>query len=325
MTIHEAVQAYIRAVSLARSAYTTRTYENAMEFFQGVMRDYHVNPEKTPVDELMEESILWLVDAMKVYAPATEKLYLSAVNGFYEFVAADQLAPINLPRVHALTHRRARRVGKRVPQFSSSAIEEILEAAETLKVAEYETWEERLIAYRDRAFLITLADTGLRVHEACKLRRGDLDWGEARALVIGKGDKQAVVRFSARATRALKDYLNVRASLDGKSGRKVTALPMFARHDKGAGTRVMPISTATGRNIVAGRVRQFLGEEAVGSITPHSFRHYFVTRVLTSSGNLKLAQELARHASVAVTQRYAHLNDDELNQGYLDAFEAQED
>ncbi|MCK5319167.1 MAG: tyrosine-type recombinase/integrase, partial [Anaerolineales bacterium] len=69
-------------------------------------------------------------------------------------------------------------------------------------------------------------------------------------------------------------------------------------------------------------VREALGPEATGTITPHSFRHYFVTTVLRGSGgNLKLAQELARHRNIAVTQRYAHLSDDELDRGYHDIFE----
>jgi integrase len=98
-------------------------------------------------------------------------------------------------------------------------------------------------------------------------------------------------------------------------------LPLFARHDKGAGKKVKPITTTTGRNIVTQRVREALGNEAVGTITPHSFRHYFVTVVLRGSGNLKLAQELARHKNIAVTQRYAHLSDDELDKGYWNIFE----
>jgi integrase len=109
--------------------------------------------------------------------------------------------------------------------------------------------------------------------------------------------------------------------LDGASNRPLTALPLFARHDKGAGKKVKPITTATGRNIVTETVRLALGEEAVGTITPHSFRHYFVTTVLRASGNLKLAQELARHSNIQVTQRYAHLSDDELDKGYYEIFE----
>ncbi len=179
----------------------------------------------------------------------------------------------------------------------------------------------RLRAIRDAAFLLTLADTGLRVHEACALRRGDINWNEGRAIIIGKGDKQAVVRFSTRAMKTLKEYLSARASLDGGSGRPLASLPLFARHDKGAGKKVKPITTTTGRNIVAERVEQILGKESVGKITPHSFRHYFVTTVLRGSGNLKLAQELARHKNIQVTQRYAHLNDDELDKGYYEIFE----
>jgi integrase len=180
----------------------------------------------------------------------------------------------------------------------------------------------KLRNYRDRAFLLTLADTGLRVHEICALRRGDLDWNESRAVITGKGDRQAVVRFSQRALRAIKDYLEARQTLDGGSGRPLTSLPLFARHDRGAGKKVKPITTTTGRNIVNQRVQETLGEQAVGTITPHSFRHYFVATVLRGSGgNLKLAQELARHKNIQVTQRYAHLSDDELDRGYWDIFE----
>jgi integrase len=161
------------------------------------------------------------------------------------------------------------------------------------------------------------------VHEACSLRRGDIDWNEGKAVIIGKGDQQTVVRFSSRSLKGIKDYINTRAALDGGSGRVLSSLPLFARHDRGAGSKIKPITTTTGRNIVITRVRECLGEGAVGSITPHSFRHYFVTTVLRGSGgNLKLAQELARHKNIAVTQRYAHLADDELDKGYHDIFES---
>ena len=172
---------------------------------------------------------------------------------------------------------------------------------------------ERLRLLRDRAFLLTLADTGLRVHEACALRRGDIDWDEGRAIIIGKGNQQALVRFSSRSIGSIQDYIKTRSELDGRTGRALSSLPVFARHDKGAGKKVKPITTTTGRNIVAQRVRECLGEDAAGTITPHSFRHYFVTTVLLGSGgNLKMAQELARHKNISVTQRYAHLADHEL-------------
>jgi integrase/recombinase XerC len=320
-TICESIAAYIDSVSLARSANTTRTYRNGLEVFKSVLIEHKVDPEKAPVSSIKEEAIVWLATALKDHAPTTERLYLTATTSFYEYLVAENLASINLPRVRLLIRQRARRPGQRLPQFPRDAIDQIVSIMLELKGGVYDDDTERLRDLRDRAFLITLADTGLRVHEACNLRRGDLDWNEGRAIIIGKGNKQAVVRFSQRAIQALRDYLAVRARIDGASGRPLAAMPLFARHDKGAGKKIKPITTATGRNIVAGRVEKILGAEAVGTITPHSFRHYFVTRVLQSSGNLKLAQELARHTNIAVTQRYAHLADDELDKGYYQAFE----
>lgn len=322
LSISEAIAQYLDSVKLARSENTARTYGNAMNAFAAVLDEEGLNAEESALELLEEDAVVWFARALKSYAPATEQLYLTAAAGFYEFLAGERLAEPNLPRVRLLIKQRGRRPGPRLPQFPREAIEGVLSYAEKLRGAASEDVNERLRNLRDRAFVTTLADTGLRVHEACGLRRGDIDWDEGKALVIGKGNRQAVARFSSRAIRTLKDYLKARADLDGNSGRPLGSLPLFARHDRGAGSKVKVISTTTGRNIVSQRVREALGEQAVGSITPHSFRHYFVTTVLRASGgNLKLAQELARHKNIQVTQRYAHLSDDELDRGYYEVFE----
>ena len=288
--------------------------------FRAALRKNGVNSAEAPIDTLSENAITWLVKYLKDHSPATERLYVQAMASFYEYLAAERLADVNLPRLRLLIRQRARRPGIRLPQFPAQDISRVLDFVSEPSFTTGLDDAERLRALRDRAFLLTLADTGLRVHEACKLRRGDVDWNEGQAAVIGKGDKQAIVRFSTRSLKALKDYLAARAALDGASGKPLAALPLFARHDKGAGQRVKSLATRTGQNIVHERVEQALGETASGPITPHSFRHYFVTTVLRASGNLKMAQELARHTSIQVTQRYAHLSNDELDHGYHKIF-----
>jgi site-specific recombinase XerD len=320
-TISKAIEDYLDSVKLARSAHTAITYRNAMNRFAACLQDNKLDVDKEDISRLPEDAVVWLAYSLKDQAATTERLYLTAASGFFAYLAAENLAPINLPRIKMLIQQRARRPGQRLPQFPASDIDKVLLHADELKNKPYEEKEERLINLRDRAFLLTLADTGLRVHEACGLRRGDLDWNEGKAMIIGKGNRQDIIRFSTRATDALLDYLNARREIDGSSNRALSSLPLFARHDRGAGSKVKPMTTTTGRNIVAERIIEFLGPDAVGTITPHSFRHYFVTRVLRSSGNLKLAQELARHRNIAVTQRYAHLSDDELDKGYWNAIE----
>jgi len=319
-TIEQAIEAYLNTITTSRSENTARTYRNGLKKFSELLVVRNLSPKKTSVEKLPEDAVAWFASMLKVYSSATEHLYLTALKGFYEFLAAEKLSFPNLPRVNLLIRQRSRRLGIRLPQFPRYDIEHVIEHAINIAYQPVDNPTDRLRNLRDRAFLITLADTGLRVHEACNLRRGDIDWNNGQAIVIGKGNREAIVRFSQRSLRTLKDYLSTRAALDGGSGKSLSSLPVFARHDKRVSNQILPMTTKTGRKIVEIRVEEALGKEAVGTITPHSFRHYFVTTVLLSSGNLKLAQELARHKNIDVTQRYAHLSDDELDQGYHEIF-----
>ena len=327
LTISDVMSAYLRMVERARSRHTMLAYKNALQIFRDVLKKKSLNPDSTPIENLTEDLISPLTDYLNVFSPATEQLYLQAVKGFFLFVDSERLANVNQSRVAVLIRQRSRRPGVRYPQFPVNDIAVLLSKIENVENMstqgdnEEEAQNVKLRAYRDRAFLLTLADTGFRVHEACNLRRGDIDWSEQRAIIIGKGDKQAVVRFTSRSLQAIKDYLSQRGTIDGNSGKQLSSLPLFARHDKGAGNKVKPMTPTTGRNIVKERVEQFLGKEMVGKITPHSFRHYFVTTVLRGTGNLKIAQELARHKNIQVTQRYTHLSDDELDKAYYEVFE----
>jgi len=322
LSVFESIQDYLESVSLSRSENTARTYTNGMQSYLETLAKSGIDPEKSSVFMITEDLIADFAADLKAYSPNTEQLYLTAVTGFYEYLAAEKLAEINLPRLRMLIKRRSRRAAQRLPQFPKGDIKKVITYAKSLATLQVENQRQRLINLRDRAFILTLADTGLRVHEACNLRRGDIDWQETKAIIVGKGNREAVVRFSTRSLTALRDYINTRAEIDGAYGRSLSSLPLFARHDLGAGSRVEPISTTTGRNIIKQRVIESLGDDAAGTITPHSFRHYFVTEVLQGSGgNIKLAQKLARHKNIQVTQRYAHLSDEELDKGYYEIFE----
>ncbi len=321
-TLTASAAMFIDGIRLSRSANTARTYANGLSAFLGSLRRAGVDPDATPSSLAQEAWLASFAGFLKRLSPATERLYLAAARAWFEYLAAESLAEVNLPRLQQIIRQRARRPGIRLPQFPREAIETMIAYAQRLKRSPSADESEHLRNLRDRAFVLTLADTGLRVHEACGLRRGDLDWHEGHGLMIGKGNRQAIVRFSRRSLEALRDYLASRAAADGASRRPLPTLPIFARHDKAAGKRVLPISTTTGRAIVHQRAVEALGDRMTGVVTPHAFRHYFVTAVLRGSGgNLKLAQELARHRSITVTQRYAHLSDDELDRGYAEIFD----
>ncbi len=228
-TIASVISEYLEVVKLARSQNTALTYGKALKEFKKVLIKAKINPETSPAGMLTEDLISRFIMYLKSFSPATEQLYVRAIARFYKYLAAERLAEINLPRMDLLIEHRIRKPGIRLLQFPTSEIERVLDFVSDITSLRAESETERLRALRDRAFLISLADTGLRVHEACNLRRGDIDWNEGRAVIIGKGDKQAVVRFTTRSMRALRDYLSLRAGLDGGSGKQLTALPLFAR------------------------------------------------------------------------------------------------
>jgi len=316
-TVQQALTAYLNEVARSRSPLTHRAYTQAIRRFAETLRDHGVVPAATPVSALSTEWMAWYIETLREYAVATEQLFLTALSGFYEYVAAEDWAMVNLPALRQLRRRRARREATRLPPFPREEIERVLDRIREAAVTPAENMQETLRVLRDRALLFTLADTGLRISEACALTRGHMDWNEARAVVLGKGGQEAVVRFSERCLRYLRAYLEARAALDGAQGRPLSSLPLFARHDRGAGRRVLPLSTRSAEKIVERWVVTALGPGARGAITPHTFRHYFVTVVLRASGgNIRLAQELARHRSITTTQRYTHLSDDELDRGY---------
>lgn len=317
---------YLRTISNSCGARTAKTYGYSLRCFIRALEDHGVDLNTLPGDGLYEQAITWMIERLSKLkrSPNTEKLYLTVALGFYEYLLAEDAVQINLAKVHLLLKQRSRqrKHSRRVPTYPTDGIEHLIEYALSLKGESVDTDNERLRNLRDRALIITLADTGLRIFEACNLTRGDVDMERRTAVIIGKGDAQALVRFSGRSIRCIQDYLRERTlQLDGKSGKPLESLPLFARHDRGAGKSAKPITTMSGWNIVHQRLVECLGEDYTERIHPHTFRHRFVTEVLRATKNLKTAQEMARHSSITSTQRYAHLVNDELDQVYSDVFD----
>ncbi len=315
-TIAQTVEMFLENISLSRSANTERTYRNAMNAFLQMLTEKGISRDQQ-ISDLSEKIFSDYAKYLKAYSPSTESLYINVAKNYFEFLAAEEIQHFNLFQTKLLIKNRTRKPGIRLPQFPQHDIEKVIDfALNSLPILPVMEENEKLINLRDAAFLVTLADTGLRIHEACNLRRGTIDWFSNKAIIIGKGNKEAIIRFSDRSVSALKAYLNERAVIDGAMGATLASLPVFARHDKGAGKKVLPMTTKTGREIVSSRVEECLGKEAAGTITPHSFRHYFVTNVLKKTGNMKIAQEFARHSSITVTQRYTHLSNEDLDKKY---------
>jgi integrase/recombinase XerD len=138
---------------------------------------------------------------------------------------------------------------------------------------------------RTRTQVILGAMVGLRVHEIAKVHGRDIDWEEPVSLsVFGKGSKEATVQLNDVVV--------------GEAEKYPRDDWWFPNAD-GSG----PIT----RQAVAKNIKDAMNRAGVRA-TPHALRHYFATTLLDRDVNLRVVQELMRHASIASTQVYTQVS-----------------
>jgi site-specific recombinase XerD len=296
---------YLR--TLGRSERTVDNYEWALR-----KKFVDVVGEAASLDH---ETYTTFLASLSPYSPSTKSVLVAAVDGFYAFCEAGDPARMRAARRHYIKKQKTKPVN-----FDIDAVTGLIETLSNPRYIENRVkqaepaWKEitYLSILRDAAFVKMCAFGGFRISEALSLTRGDIDYKNMRSMIVGKGEKHAMVYFSKASIDALRTYLNARAKLDGDSGKPLSSLPVFASHDRRGKYQFRTIT-------VAGMRKSFHTHGF--PIRVHDLRHYFVTMILLGTeGNLKLAQELARHSSINTTGRYAHLTNSQLEKGYHEVF-----
>ncbi len=165
---------------------------------------------------------------------------------------------------------------------------------------------------RDRAILMLLYNTGLRVGELCALSREDVSlpaqgWGALQ--VVGKGRRLHRLPINRPAADALLAYLADRDDVARPSGPP--------SRPSGLGTEpALFLNRSGGRFSARGialLVNRYLRAAGITDRSgPHLLRHTFATHALRARPNLRAVQELLGHAWVTTTQRYTHLEVEDL-------------
>lgn len=189
-----------------------------------------------------------------------------------------------------------------VEPYSKEEVEALLKARDYCKEAKTERRHKftmrRATAYRYRALILTLLDTGLRASELCALKVNDLDPNTGKVTVKhgetggAKGNKGRIVYLGKVARKALWMYLANRE--DGQDPQA----PLFI------GKYNRPFKRDTLRQII-----NALGSKAgIKKCYPHRFRHTMAISYLRAGGDLFTLQALLSHNSLDVVQIYARIS-----------------
>lgn len=141
---------------------------------------------------------------------------------------------------------------------------------------------------RDRAIVLLLVDTGIRLGEIAGLRVEDVDWDLEVAVVTGKGRRPRTVAFGRKVAQALDRYVRVRRQHADAQDQSL----WLGRRGR---------LTSTG---VAQMLKRRAHEAGIGEIHPHLFRHTFAHQWLASGGSEGDLMRLAGWRSRTMLQRY---------------------
>ena len=156
------------------------------------------------------------------------------------------------------------------------------------------------VGLRDRAVLLLMYGSGLRIAEALSLTGRDAPLGET-LMVTGKGGKQRLVPILPITRAAVAAYAD--------------ACPYPLPRDEALfrGAKGGPLSQGMVQKAMA-KARRALGLPETA--TPHALRHSFATHLLSAGADLRSLQELLGHASLGSTQIYTKVDAAQMLEDY---------
>ena len=141
---------------------------------------------------------------------------------------------------------------------------------------------------RDLALIDILASTGMRIGELVLLNRKDINFEERECVVFGKGSKERMVYFDARAKIHLQEYLNSRT--DDNPALFVSLRVPYVRMKIGG---------------IEARLRGMGRNLGIEKVHPHKFRRTLATMAIDKGMPIEQLQQLLGHKRIDTTLQYA--------------------
>jgi integrase/recombinase XerC len=281
---------YLHAVR-GCSARTIEAYGNDLSRYANFCANHSIAPEKAVPYEVQK----FIADlSAENMAGTSVNRHLSSIRGLYRWMARFKKRADN---------PCAAIKNVKVPQKLPSVLwEDEMASFAALPETAGILWPER-----DKALILSMYSAGLRISEVVSLCMENMSGSLEEARITGKGGKQRYVFFSPEAKSAIMEYLPLRSARLVKAGINVKKGAIFI-NGKGK-----PISVPGVRWIIS----RYAQQSGIGkNIHPHSLRHSFATHLVNSGCDVRIVQEMLGHSSLSTTQRYTHVNMENMKKVY---------
>ena len=291
-TFSELVQAYFTQRLMNECNASPHTIANYRDAFRLLIAFAHRSLKKRPTALTMQDldasfvcRFLDYLETDRGISARSRNVRLAAIHSFFNFVALQE------PALGALAQRvlaiKNKRYAKRPIDFLSRA-----EAEALLSAPNQQTWSGR----RDRALLLLMLQTGLRLSEIIGVRCLDivLDAG-AHVRCTGKGRKTRCVPLRKEAVASLRAWLRER------NGQPIDAVFPNARGK--------PLSRDGVQYLLAKHVAsasQQCPSLKAKRVSPHVLRHSTAMDLLQSGVDRSVIALWLGHERMDTTQIYLH-------------------
>lgn len=218
---------------------------------------------------------------------------VSTIRIFFKYLSRKA----NLIEINPAQDLETPKLDKRLPKY--------LSLEDSRKLLNVTFNEDNRNSERDYAIITLFLNCGMRLSELVGINLQDIDFGDCKLNVIGKGNKERTIYLNKACMKAISDYLEVRPKQGIKQDSKNSEKSLFLSERR---TR---ISNRTVENVVTKQLKAAGLDTKKYSV--HKLRHTAATLMYQyGQVDIRALQELLGHESISTTEIYTHVSNDQV-------------
>lgn len=224
---------------------------------------------------------------------ATRARKVSTIRIFFDYLCQN----VNLLEINPAQNLKTPKLDKRLPKY--------LSLDDSQKLLNVSSNEDNRNSERDHAIITLFLNCGMRLSELVGINIKDIDFGECKLNVIGKGNKERTIYLNKACIKAINEYLYVRPKEGIKHDSKHSEKALFLSE------RRERISNRTVQYIVDKELTQAGLDSRKYSV--HKLRHTAATLMYQyGEVDIRALQELLGHKSISTTEIYTHVSNEQV-------------